>query len=127
MGEFRTDLPPGRHSDRKRCEASQALIAFWTHRQVTWLCSVKIHPGVHVYAHFSMHDFVFTATPAAYGSSWAKGRAGVAAEAYATAMATLHSSRIFNLGCSLPQHRTLNPLRMARDRTYILRETTVGS
>ena len=62
------------------------------------------------------------AAPAAYGSSQAKGGIRAAAAAYATAMATLDPSCIFDLHCSLWQRRLLKPLSEARDQTHILTE-----
>ena len=54
--------------------------------------------------------FPFMAEPAAYGSSWARGRIKAVAEAYATAMATLDLSRICDPCHSLQQlEATLDP------------------
>ena len=47
--------------------------------------------------------------------------------AYTTATATLDPSCIWDLHCSLWQHRILNPLSEAKDRTHILRDTMSGS
>ena len=44
--------------------------------------------------------------------------------AYTTATATQDPSRVYKLCCSLRQHRILNPLSRARDRTSILRDTS---
>ena len=66
------------------------------------------------------------AAPAAYGSSQARGRIGVAAEAYATATATPDTSHICKLHHSLWQHWILGPLSEAGDRTSILTEITSG-
>ena len=66
-------------------------------------------------------------TLAAHGSSQARGWIGAAAEAYATATATLDPSHICNLHRSLQQHQILNSLSEARDQTYILMETTSNS
>ena len=46
--------------------------------------------------------------------------------AYTTAIATPDLSRIYKLQRSLQQHWILNPLREARDQTYILTETMLG-
>ena len=70
---------------------------------------------------------LFTATPVANGSSWARGCIGAAAEAYTTATATPDQSHICNLHLSLWQCWTLNPLNKARDLTCILMETMSGS
>ena len=48
-------------------------------------------------------------------------------QAYATAIAILDLSHIFNLHHSLWQCQILNPLREARDQTHILRNTMSGS
>ena len=48
------------------------------------------------------------AAPAAYGSSLARGPFGAAAGTYTTATATPDLSHIFDLRCSLGQHRILN-------------------
>lgn len=47
--------------------------------------------------------FLFTAVPKAYGLSQARGRIGVASEAYATATGTLDASHICKLYLSLWQ------------------------
>ena len=54
--------------------------------------------------------FSFTATPEAYGRSWARGRIGAAAEAYTTVTATPDPICICNLCHSLQQCQILNPL-----------------
>ena len=60
---------------------------------------------------YRAHCFLFVcfmATPAAYGSSWAKSWIGAIAEAYATATATPDLSCICNLCCILWQRWILN-------------------
>ena len=52
---------------------------------------------------------LFMAAPAAYASSQARGQIGAAAEAYATAIATLDTRRICNSHHSLRQCQILNP------------------
>ena len=52
----------------------------------------------------------FTATPAAHGSSWARGQIKAVAGAYAKGTATLDLSHICNLCHSLWQQGILNPL-----------------
>ena len=59
-----------------------------------------------------------TATPEAYGSSWARGQIEAVTVAYARA--TPDASCICNLYSSLWQHQILNPLSKARDGTHIL-------
>ena len=44
--------------------------------------------------------------------------------AYATVTATWDLSRVCHLHCSLWQHRTLNPLSEARNRTNIIMDTS---
>ena len=61
----------------------------------------------------------FTALPAVYGSSWARGQIQAAAGAYTTAMAILDPCCICDLCCSLRQHWILNPLSKARDRQVL--------
>ena len=70
--------------------------------------------------------FLFRATSEAHGSSQARGQIRAAAEAYATATATLDLSRICDPRSSLWQYRTLNPLSEARECTCILAETVLG-
>ena len=53
------------------------------------------------------------ATPVAYESSQVRGRMGAAAEADATAMATLDLCCICDLCCSLWKRQILNPLSRA--------------
>ena len=48
-------------------------------------------------------------------------------QAYPTATTMLDPSHIYNLHCTLQQHRILNPLSQARDQTHILTETMLGS
>ena len=75
---------------------------------------------------FLIFFFLFTAAPAAYGSSQAGSPTGAAAEASATATAILDPSHICNLHHSLQQCQILNPLSKARDQTHILTETMLG-
>ena len=72
---------------------------------------------------FFLFLFLFLATPAAYVSSQARGRIGIEAEVYSTAMATPDPSHICELCCSFCQSWILNPLSDARDRTFILTDT----
>ena len=72
---------------------------------------------------FEMTSFLFVcvcvlfgAVPAAYGSSQARGPIGAAT-------ATRDPSHVFKLHNSPRQHRILNPLLEARDRTRILMDT----
>ena len=66
--------------------------------------------------------FLFTATPVAYGSSWARSQNGAAA-------AGLLPQHIcgYDLHYILNQCWILNPLSEARDRTHILTDTMSGS
>ena len=61
---------------------------------------------------FKVFFFFFTAIPVAYGSSHVRGRIRAAA-------AGLHHS--------LWEHKILNPLREARDKTHSLMDTMLGS
>ena len=65
------------------------------------------------------------AASAAYGISQARGWIG--AVTYTTATAAADLSRIYGLCCSLQQCRIINPLSEARDWTYILIDTMLGS
>ena len=67
----------------------------------------------------SFFFFLFMATPAAYGSSWAREGNKLQLPVYATATATLDPSCICDLRCSQRQHQILNPLSEARDRTLM--------
>ena len=69
-------------------------------------------------------SFLFTATPAAHGSSWARGQIGAVP---ATAMETLNPSHICSLHHSLQQCQILNPLSEPRDQTHILKEQVLDS
>ena len=71
--------------------------------------------------------FLFIAAPAACGSFQARGQHRAAAEANATATATLDPSRMCNLYHSLWQHQILSPGSEARDWTHSLSETMLGS
>ena len=75
------------------------------------------------------YDFSFlsSATPAACGSSQARGWIGAVAEAYTTATATPDPSHISDLYYSLWQCWILNPLSKARDWTCIFTEATSGT
>ena len=68
-------------------------------------------------AHLFIYLSFFTAAPAAYGSSQARGPIRAEAAAYVTAMPD--PSRICDLHCSLWQHGLLNPLSKATDQTHI--------
>ena len=68
--------------------------------------------------------FLFQAASVTSGSSQARGRIGVAAEAYATAMAVLNLSCICDLCHSSQQCWILNPLTEAGDWTHILMDTS---
>ena len=63
------------------------------------------------------------AASVAYGSSWAPGWIGAAAETYTTARATPDLSCLCKLYRSSQQRWILNPLSKSRDQTHILRET----
>ena len=64
------------------------------------------------------------ATPAAYGSSQARGRMGAAAEAYTAATAATDPSPSHNLHHSPRPRQILNSLREAKDQTRILKDTS---
>ena len=66
--------------------------------------------------------FLFRAALAAYRSSWAGDKSKLHLPACATA--TLDPSYICNLHHSLQQHWILNPLRKARDWTFVLVDTS---
>ena len=66
------------------------------------------------------------ATPEAYGPSQARDRIRTVAAANAIATATLDSSHICNLCCTLQQSQFLHPLSEARDWTCVLTETVLG-
>ena len=74
---------------------------------------------IHTQVFFVCLFLFFTAIPVTYGSSWASGRIRAAAEAYATATATLDVSCICDLCHHLQQGQILNPLREARDQIHI--------
>ena len=63
---------------------------------------------------------LFRTTPAAHGSSQARGGIGAAAAGQTTATATRDPSCICDLHRSSLQGRILNPLSEARDRTRVL-------
>ena len=67
------------------------------------------------------------AVPTAYGSSWARGQIGAAAEAYGTATETMDPSHICGVGHSLWQCQILKPLTKTRDQIRILLDTMSGS
>ena len=60
------------------------------------------------------------AAPVAHGKSQARGWTGAAGAAYTTAPDVNH---IYDLHCSMQQHRIFNPLSMARDQTCNLMDT----
>ena len=68
--------------------------------------------------------FLFTAAPAAYGSSQARGPIGAAAAHRYHSHSNADLSRICDLHHSLWQLWILNPLSMARDQTHILMDTS---
>ena len=92
---------------------------------VTWVCSVHKLYALCVCSTLIriFLFFIFRASLAAYGSSQARSRIGAAA-AYTTATATLDLSCICDLCCSLWQCWILNMLSEARDRTFILTDTS---
>ena len=64
------------------------------------------------------------ATPAAHGSFQARGQVGAATEAHATATEMLDPGCICDVHHGSQQRQILYPLSEARDRTWILTETT---
>ena len=77
----------------------------------------------------NVHSFFFffcffRATPAAYGSSQARGQIRATAATCATATATQDLGHICDLYHSPQQHRILNPLSKSRDRTGILMDAS---
>ena len=67
--------------------------------------------------------FFFTAAPVAYGSSWARGCIGAAAETHATATATATPDlSCICVLCCLRQHWILKPLSESRDQIQVLIE-----
>ena len=79
---------------------------------------------------FSLYLFIYLfiyfvrATPAAYGSSQARGQIGVAAAHYTTATATWDPSCVCDLYHSSQQYKIIYPLSEARDQTRILMDTS---
>ena len=69
---------------------------------------------------FFKNFFIFRATPAAYGGSWARVRLELQLLTYATATATQDPNCICDLRHSLQQCWILNPLSKARNQTCIL-------
>jgi len=67
---------------------------------------------------------LFRPSPAAYGSSQARGQIRATAPAYTTATATWDPSCICDLHHGSQQRWILNPLSEARDRTCILMDTS---
>ena len=63
------------------------------------------------------------ATPEAYKSSQTRGQIGAATPAYTTATAMPDLSHVCDLYHSSGQLQIFNPLREAKDRTYILMDT----
>ena len=76
---------------------------------------------------FCLFVFLFRAVPAAYGSYWSRGQIRAAAEAYTTATAVLDPSCICDPCHSSQQCQILNSLNEARDQTWILKDTMLGS
>ena len=68
--------------------------------------------------------YLFRATPAAYGSSQARGRIGAAAAGLHHSHSNNGSSCLCDLCYSSQQCQILNPLSEARDPTYILVDTS---
>ena len=72
---------------------------------------------------FALFCFLFfTATPAVYGSSWARGQIEAAADGLHHRQPIPNLSCFCDLCCSLQQCWMLNPLSEARDRTHILKD-----
>ena len=65
---------------------------------------------------FFFPPLFFRATPAAYGSSQARGQIG--------AIAMLDLSHVYDLPLSSQQYQILNPLSQARDQTRVLMDTS---
>ena len=76
--------------------------------------------------HFFSLSFLFTTTPAIYGSSQTKGGIRAASAAYTTATATLDPSHICDLCQHLQQHQIFNPRIEARNGNHILTKTMSG-
>ena len=68
--------------------------------------------------------FYFTALPAAYGSSWARGEIRLQLPAYTTATTTPDLSHVYNLQHSSWQRQILNPLSRVRDPTCVLMDAS---
>ena len=81
------------------------------------------------YLFLSIYLFIyfclFRAAPMAYGGgSQASSESELYSLAYATAMATQHPSHVCGLHYSSGQHRILNPLSEASDRTCVLTDAS---
>ena len=81
-----------------------------------------------IWLQFSFFFFLsfLEAAPVPNESSWARGRLRAAAEAYTTTTATVDLGQIFDLCHSFQQPWIFNPLSEARDRTWILVDTSRG-
>ena len=67
------------------------------------------------------------ASPAAYGSSWIRGRIGAAGASLLHSHGNTRCQPHCDLCCTLQLRQILNPLKKARDRTLILMDTVLGS
>ena len=76
---------------------------------------------------FFLSFFLFRALPVAYGSFQTGVQLELQLLSYATATVTLDLSHICDLHHILWQWQILNSLSKARDQTYILMETMLGS
>ena len=77
--------------------------------------------SVHVFYFILSYFLLFRVTPAAYGSTQARGWIGAAAfVGYAAAIAMWDPGWVCNIYHNSQQHRILNPLSKARDWTWIL-------
>ena len=86
--------------------------------QIRFHCTTTGTPVYHFLVQYFLF-FLFMAVLETYGSSWARGRNGAAAEAYGAAVAIWDPNHICNLNWSLWQCHILNP--------HILTETMSGS
>ena len=89
--------------------------------KIYWSEYPSIYP-FHLFIYFLIFC-LFTATPAAYGSSQARGRTGAVAAAYTAATAMWYQSHVCDLHHSSWQWGIFNPLSEARDRTHVLLHT----
>ena len=92
------------------------FIFFW----ILWFFFIDVFVCLFIYVLFCL----FGAAPTAYEGSRARGRIGAVAPACTTATATWDPSRVCDLQPSSRQRQILNPLSKARDRTYILTDTS---